>query len=38
MHEPVKPTGALIAICALILIGGALSLARSVGEHANLWG
>src|SRR5690242_17107085 len=30
MPEPVKPTGALIAICALILIGGALSLARSV--------
>jgi len=30
MHEPVKPTGALIAICALILIGGALSLAQSV--------
>src|SRR3954470_21861931 len=30
MHEPVNPTGALVAICALILIGGALSLARSV--------
>jgi len=30
MHEPVKPTGVVIAICGLILIGGALSLARSV--------
>jgi AI-2 transport protein TqsA len=30
MREPVKPTGVVIAICALILIGGALSLARSV--------
>ena len=30
MREPAKPLDVMIAICALILIGGALSLARSV--------
>src|SRR3954468_22721903 len=30
MREPVKPAGVVIVICAFILIGGALSFARSV--------